>query len=291
MVEKKRDRKEYFNQYRLKNLTKFSEKAKEYRLKNTDKLKNYYLKNKDKILENTKKRRQQNREKYNDYQKQYRLKNPEIFKKTYEKRKKKIKEKYTQNRDEILKSRKIYSSKNKEKILQYAKEYRLKNSENIKTKRNKNKNKVKEWALKNKEGIQKYFKEYKSRPDIKIKLRIYKNKYVLHRRKTDYVFLILDNVRARFRTFLKATNIRKTNRTFELVGCSAEELKIYLEKKFLPGMTWENYNRNTWHIDHIKPLSLAKNMDDIIRLKLMHYTNLQPLWAGDNIRKSNKYFE
>ena len=53
-------------------------------------------------------------------------------------------------------------------------------------------------------------------------------------------------------------------------------------------MTWENYGLKTWHIDHIKPLSLAKSMQDVIDQKLMHYTNLQPLWAKENISKSNK---
>ena len=96
-------------------------------------------------------------------------------------------------------------------------------------------------------------------------------------------------VRARFIKYLWKNKIAKNNRTFDLVGCTPKELKKHIEKQFLPGMSWENYNFETWHIDHIKPISLAKTMDDIIRLKLMHYTNLQPLWAKDNMKKSNKY--
>jgi hypothetical protein len=49
-------------------------------------------------------------------------------------------------------------------------------------------------------------------------------------------------------------------------------------------MTWDNYGK--WHMDHIYPLSLAKTTEEIE--KLCHYTNLQPLWAVDNIRKGNK---
>jgi hypothetical protein len=85
--------------------------------------------------------------------------------------------------------------------------------------------------------------------------------------------------------------IIKNETTKELLGCSLDELKIHIEKQFSPGMSWDNYNNKTWHIDHIRPISLAKTMKDVISLKLMHYTNFQPLWAKDNILKSNKYNE
>ena len=68
------------------------------------------------------------------------------------------------------------------------------------------------------------------------------------------------------------------------MGCSYEFLKEHLEKQFVDGMSWEN--RSEWHIDHIIPLSSAKNEDEIY--KLCHYTNLQPLWAIDNIKKGKK---
>jgi len=62
----------------------------------------------------------------------------------------------------------------------------------------------------------------------------------------------------------------------------------YIENKFTIGMTWENYGRGGWEIDHIIPISSAKTKEDV--LKLCHYTNLQPLWWRDNLKKSNKYF-
>jgi hypothetical protein len=71
------------------------------------------------------------------------------------------------------------------------------------------------------------------------------------------------------------------------LGCTIEELKQHLESQFGPGMSWENYGK--WHIDHIIPLSsfdLSKR-DEL--LKACHYTNLQPLWAKDNIKKSNHF--
>lgn len=69
------------------------------------------------------------------------------------------------------------------------------------------------------------------------------------------------------------------------LGCSILELKIWIESKFEPGMTWENHGM--WHLDHIRPLSKFNLMDREEFLKACNYTNLQPLWAKDNIRKSN----
>ena len=67
-----------------------------------------------------------------------------------------------------------------------------------------------------------------------------------------------------------------------------EELWVHLERQFTQGMTKENHGKYGWHVDHIKPCS-SFDLSDIEQQKLcFHYTNLQPLWAKDNIKKSNK---
>jgi hypothetical protein len=74
-------------------------------------------------------------------------------------------------------------------------------------------------------------------------------------------------------------------RTFEYLGCDYDFARAYIEARFLPGMTWENHG-DLWHIDHIIPLAAFDLMNESERKKAMHFTNLQPLWADDNRRKS-----
>lgn len=71
------------------------------------------------------------------------------------------------------------------------------------------------------------------------------------------------------------------------LGCSIEEFKTHLESKFQHGMTWENYGRKGWHIDHIKPLS-SFDLTDGEQLKIAcNYKNMQPLWWNDNLSKGS----
>lgn len=95
-------------------------------------------------------------------------------------------------------------------------------------------------------------------------------------------------VKTRFRNILaqalRRNKYGKKSKANEILGCSWDKLKAYIESQFQQGMTWEN--RSAWHIDHIIPLASAKTEEDVIRLN--HYTNLQPLWAADNLRKSDK---
>ncbi len=102
--------------------------------------------------------------------------------------------------------------------------------------------------------------------------------------KNDF-FRMKTRLRSRLYKFLKLKGFTKKCKFNEYVGCSPEQLRIHLEKRFLRGMKWSNYG--LWHIDHIIPISVAKTEKSIYRL--FHFSNLQPLWALDNISKSNKY--
>ena len=156
---------------------------------------------------------------------------------------------YLENRDKEIERVKTYQKNNREKVLKQ----KLKHA--------------KKYFIKNHDKIKEYQKIYKA-----------------NRRKNDYLFKLSDGLRTRVYGFLKKNQINKRNTTFQLVGCSPLELKIYLEQKFIDGMSWENQGK--WHIDHIIPLSSAINEEELY--KLCHFTNLQPMWAIDNIRKGSK---
>lgn len=105
------------------------------------------------------------------------------------------------------------------------------------------------------------------------------------KRITNHTFRLKNNIRSRLIQFLKSYNLHKDNKTFDIVGCSPEFLKEYLEQKFTEGMSWNLVGQHI-HIDHIIPLSSAKTEEEVY--KLCHYTNLQPLWAEDNLKKGSK---
>lgn len=80
---------------------------------------------------------------------------------------------------------------------------------------------------------------------------------------------------------IKQAGFSKKSKTEQIIGCSFSELQIHLQNKFVNGMNWNNHGK--WHIDHIIPVSSATTEQEL--LKLNHYTNLQPLWAIDNLKK------
>jgi hypothetical protein len=84
---------------------------------------------------------------------------------------------------------------------------------------------------------------------------------------------------------MKSINIIKNNSTLDIIGCTPQFLKEYIENQFTDGMSWELMGKYI-HIDHIIPLSSAKTEEELY--KLCHYSNLQPLWAEDNLKKGNK---
>ena len=168
----------------------------------------------------------------------------------------------TENREKRSETIKKYYENNKEKELlrfnQYRKENKVKRQETIKNYYENNKK-----IINSKQVILNKF-YYDNNPQ-------YKLKHLCRRRISDY---------------LKTVNTPKKGSTFDIVGCTPQFLKEHLEMNFKEGMTWENYGLYCWHIDHIIPLSSAQNEGEIY--ELCHYTNLQPLWAKENLSKGCK---
>lgn len=174
--------------------------------------------------------------------------------------KKESKEYREKNRDKINEKLRIQYTLNPEVQKQRTKKWIMTNESNYRSSYIKSN---KKWVENNKELRKKYMREYsKKRID------------------SDFLFKMSRNVRIRINKFIK----NKSNSTKNIVGISFIDLKLFLEKKFIGGMTWDNYGK--WHIDHIIPLSSAKSESELYAL--CHYTNLQPLWAKDNLKKSNK---
>lgn len=116
------------------------------------------------------------------------------------------------------------------------------------------------------------------------KIKQKRNVTVNNRRKNDSNFKLKELLRSRLYKATKAKSWKKNTKFNEYIGCTLEELKLHLEKQFTEGMSWDN--QGEWHIDHIIPLNSATTEEEMY--KLCHYTNLQPMWASDNIRKSDK---
>ena len=160
-----------------------------------------------------------------------------------------------------------YRERNKEKIRIRKKKWREKNKEAKKEYDSK-------WRRENKEKKARYQKIWKDR-----------NKEHINKYNKKPLVRIAKSCRGRIASVLKRTNHCKAgSRTFEIIGCTQDDLILHIESKFTKGMTLDNHGE--WHIDHIVPLSSAKTKDDIILL--CHYTNLQPLWAIDNLKKGSK---
>ena len=111
----------------------------------------------------------------------------------------------------------------------------------------------------------------------------YKKKYEQNRKKIDLSFKLKRNLRTRLWHATKHN--WKLGSAVADLGCSIEEFKIYIESLFTGTMSWDNWSKAGWHIDHIIPLSYFDLTDEQQLLKACHFTNLQPLWAKDNLSK------
>lgn len=141
---------------------------------------------------------------------------------------------------------------------------------------NPNKAKAKAWREANIDKTKTYYEANRD------KLNARHNKLI----KTNIQYKLSYGLRNRLRHALQG-NFKNGSAVTDL-GCSISELKTHLESKFQPGMNWDNWSFEGWHIDHIKPLAFFDLTDRKQLLLACHYTNLQPLWATDNLSKGDR---
>ena len=159
---------------------------------------------------------------------------------------------------------------------------------------------------KGKEFLKKFQKKYYQSAKFKLAVKKYKqsekgkntiNSWRRNKLKTDPFYRIRNSLGARIGQYLRQRNSKKISSLTKLIGCSKNQLIKHLESKFYENketnevMTWDNYGRGGWEVDHKMPIDSFKDQDITsleTQKKIMHYTNLQPMWGNENRAKSNK---
>ncbi len=201
---------------------------------------------------------------------------------------------YKKNKEVILEKRSMHYKENKIEIDLKNKQYREENYDKIQLQKQKyrseNKDKVRhlkrESYQRNKDKKSNKDTAYKNQKRYREKNRVKLNNANRNRYASDFEYRIKNIIRSRFVCAIK--NDFKAGSAVDGLGCTIEFLKGYIEKLFKPGMHWGNWGRHGWHIDHIIPLASFDLTDRDQLLKACHYTNLQPLWAADNLSKGAK---
>jgi hypothetical protein len=181
-----------------------------------------------------------------------------------------------ENKEAVRESNRRQREKNIDKIKEYQKSKECK--EYRKKYREKNREKI----------IENYDPEKRKKYYLKDRDNYIRksNNYRKERKKKDPSYKMACNLRTRLYKALKGAY--KTGSAVSDLGCSIQQFKKYIESLWQTGMSWENYNRNGWHLDHKMPISIFNLTNREELLMACHYTNLQPMWARDNFIKSNK---
>ena len=205
-----------------------------------------------------------------------------------------------ENKEEIKKRKKEYRKKNKEKISEHGKKYYKENREEKKAKRreyvDKNREEVnrkqreryhdniEENRKRSKENYQKHKDKYKQYNDTHKEQRNFRRR---HKRKADATYKMKDWCRGVVRRCISS----KSEKTFNILNYTPQQLREHLEAQFPPEFTWDNYG-TVWHIDHIKPLDAFNfyNEDGSVNYDVVREANalmnLRPMKAEDNLQKS-----
>lgn len=173
-----------------------------------------------------------------------------------------------------------WALKNKDKIKEQRRLKRLENLEEVRAKQRASYRKNK------KSYIDRAYKWLNENRDYR---NLINKEYVKNKRKNNKIYNISCKIRHRTKELLRKKNFKKNQSFKEYIGCTVEEFALHIEKQFKQGMTWELLQCGKIHLDHIIPLSFAKTEEEVY--KLSHYTNIQPLWAVDNMKKGNRIYE
>lgn len=229
----------------------------------------YYIKNRAKILERVARYRRENKEKVAA------MKRADL-EKHREKRAAKQREWREANAEALREKKRLFFQENKSLIYEKRRadktdESAVKNREYMRAYRAKNRDKITE-------SSRKYVAKY---PD---RVRRSKAAHAQGSIKTKITRLL----RRRTWLVIKRALGEKSDSTIALLGCTVGELIKHFESLFQPGMTWDNHGKNGWHIDHKTPCAAFDLTKEEEQRKCFHYTNLQPLWAFDNLSKGAK---
>ena len=183
------------------------------------------------------------------------------------------------HKDELKAKKALYLIANREADLERKKQYGKSHAEQLNAAR-------KKYDKENREKIRQQRRSYWA------KHREARNAHTRTRYATDSQFKLSIRLRNSLKDALKnhtKTGLdNKKNSVMLLLGCSLAELKTHIETQWLLNMTWDNWTTDGWHIDHIIPCDAFDLTDPIQQQQCFHYTNLQPLWWLDNLKKSNK---
>jgi hypothetical protein len=194
---------------------------------------------------------------------------------------------------------KVYKAKGADKNRETARVWKAQNPDRVKRYK-------KDSATRNAAGIKvKAAARYlQKREEISIKRKVYyaENKSIVSQRTTEYgrrrrkedpEYAAIGKLRCGIKAALKKVatggSFKKPHSTEKYLGCSLKEALLHIESKFKVGMAWENWSMEGWHLDHVRPIASFDKSDPNWALEANHYTNLQPLWAAENMAKSDKW--
>jgi len=172
--------------------------------------------------------------------------------------------------------------KNRDKVREYNQKPNSKRSRE--KYRNAHKTESRQYQIDHWDEIKAWNRVYSKTP----KMREYGRNYKKKKREADINFKIYCDLKRRTILAIKGY-VQNNIDILNLLGCDINFLRAYLESKFTEKMTWENHGLKGWHIDHIIPCAYFDMGNLIQRGKCFHYTNLQPLWAKDNLSKGAKF--